>query len=141
MRTWKDRDGREWLVDVNVGSIRKVKAVTTIDLLSVVDGTLGEKLSDPMALCDVLWVLSEEQALKKNITPEVFGASLAGDSLESAVTALVEEIVDFFPQQRRKILKAILEKARASEKKALDKVMVKVESQEVQEAIDKVFAM
>ncbi len=137
MKVWKDREGREWMLDINVSSIRKVKASTGVDLLEVVTGTLGEKLSDPMVFCDIVWVLSQEQAEKKGITPEQFGTALAGDCVEAVSNALVEDLVDFFPLQRRTIFRKVLEKARVIEKKNLDAAMVVVDSPELMAAMEK----
>ena len=43
----------------------------------------------------------DEAAEKQKISDEDFGRGLGGDAIDSATTALLEELVDFFPQRRR----------------------------------------
>jgi hypothetical protein len=138
MKKWTDREGRDWTIDVNVGTVRKVKADTEIDLLKISDASLSEQLSDPMTLCDVLWSLVEHQAAEKDVTPESFGSSLAGDCLESALDSLMQEIIDFFPSRRRQILQKLMDKARAAENQMIETAMEKADSKEMEAEIKKI---
>ena len=63
-----------------------------------VDGTLLEKLiNDPILLCDVIYCVCMEEADSRGVSDEDFGRAMAGDAIELATTALLEELVDFFP--------------------------------------------
>ena len=101
MRTFTDSASRRWEIILNVGSIRRVKDVSSINLVGVVEEGLLERLyRDPLMLCDILWWLCERDAIKQSITREAFEGSLWGDVLDNARKALLEELADFFPSPK-----------------------------------------
>ncbi len=111
MQTFKDRANREWTLDVNVGSIKRVKALMQIDLMQAVEGKLIEQLiNDPVTLCNVIWALCQAQATQRGISEEVFGESMAGTAIDEATAALLKDLVDFFPLHRRQALAAAIQK-------------------------------
>lgn len=121
MQIFKDRDGREWQVVLNVFQMKRVRAALGIDLVNVIelekDGQVKVDMidriaNDPCLLVDILWVLVQEQAKPLNVTDEQFGTALAGDAIEAATKAFLDELVDFFPGARRLFLKKAVELAR-----------------------------
>jgi hypothetical protein len=124
------RDGsdkaHEWLLHINVASIRRVRAATGVDLAALPASGLGEFLSDVVKFVDVLWVLVEPQAKERGVSDEDFGASLSGDSLVRAAEAFVEELIDFFPAPRRGPLREMVKKGRQ-----LDDVMARMAGEEM----------
>lgn len=103
MQTFRDNAGRTWTVQVNVHAIKQVRAVLGIDLYAMIeDGLrkLGELLSDPVALVDVLYVLCRDEADKLGVSDEDFGRAMAGEAIERAADAFVEAFTDFFPNPR-----------------------------------------
>ena len=63
MATFTDNSGRTWTVQVNVETIRRVRAMVEVDLLDTAGGEVLERLiTDPVLLCDVLYALCKEQA-------------------------------------------------------------------------------
>lgn len=97
MPTFKDSTGREWLVAVNVSTVRRVHDATKVMLTDVL-GTdlLGKFLGqDPLVTGDVLWAILAPSA--GAVTRDQFEEALRGDPLLAAGTALVEAIADFFP--------------------------------------------
>lgn len=115
--------GKDWLININVSTLRKVKQSLDFDLLGG-SGTpldsLQKLAANPILLCDVLFVLCQDQAKERNITDEQFGEGLCGDAIEHASDALLEELVNFFPSQRREKLKRLLDKGKEAEKLMLD---------------------
>lgn len=104
MKLFKDNNGKEWILDINVGTIELVKARTGVDLTKLFEGQmelLGKLFSDPVQLVVVLWAAvrqpdaTDDDRLK-------FYSVLRGDALESAATALVEDVIDFFPNRRQR---------------------------------------
>ncbi len=128
-----------WEVKINVGSIKRVKGLCEIDLLDAVKDK-GELLSrlidDPVLLCNIVYALCEKQAAEKNITDEQFGEAMAGDALEQATTALLEELVDFFPSRRREVLRAALEKMNQAQEKIADLALARLNDPELDKRID-----
>jgi hypothetical protein len=109
MKSFRDTKGRDWTIDVNVASARRVKAAVHVDIIG--DGKVFAQLSaDVEAFVNVLYVLCKAQADADGITDEQFGEGLAGDALEAATTALLEEIADFFPKDRRAVLRQVVTK-------------------------------
>ena len=121
MHVFKDNKGRSWEVVLDVRQVRKVRAALGIDLANVIAlakdgsvdvGVVDRIANDPCLLADVLWVLVEETAKEDGVTDEEFGASLAGDSIEDAARAFLDELVDFFPGAKRLFLKKAVELSR-----------------------------
>ena len=126
MKTFVDGQGREWAVEINVNVIKRVRDLLKIDLLEIVEGQLIERLiGDPILLCDVIYVVCKPQAEAKNITDEDFGQAMAGDAIEAATKALLEELADFSPSPRdRANIRSVIEKTW----QALDKVRDVIET-------------
>ncbi len=102
MKTFNDNAGRTWTVAINVDAIKRVKSLLGINLLEAVEGKLIEQLvSDPVMLCDVLYVLCKPEADAKQVSDEDFGRSMAGDAIDHGTTCLLEELVDFFRSRGR----------------------------------------
>lgn len=107
MRPFKDKEGREWRLEMNVAQAKRLKDRLDIDVL---DGghSVNKLAQDPYTAANVLYVLCEQQATAAGISDEQFGALLAGDSFDDATTALLEELVDFFPKRQRETWKKML---------------------------------
>jgi hypothetical protein len=100
MQVFKNLDGVEYKINVNVLSLETVKSSCGIDLATLfTEGStlLADLFENPSTLCSVLWVLCG--------TPDgdkaAFLRSMGGDSLEQAASALVEEVISFIPNQRK----------------------------------------
>ena len=120
MKVFKDTEGREWLLSINVAAVKRVRSLIDVDLMGIIEGTLLEKLvSDPVMLCDVVYCLVKPDADEKGVSDEEFGKAMGGDVLEHATQALLEELADFFPKKKRALLRKALVKLKALEEKAL----------------------
>jgi len=109
MQKFTDARGRDWSIEINVATAKRVKKALDVDLLGALDGTLLQRLAgDPCLLCDVLYVLVQDQCTAQQVSDEQFGEGLAGEAIEHAGTALLEELVDFFPPAKRQILRDVL---------------------------------
>ena len=120
MKTFTDNMGRTWTLVVNVATIKRVRALCGVDLNSIVEvedgkpsAKLLERLSgDPVLLVDVLYAVCRPECDQKGVSDEDFGAAMAGDAVEQATDALLDEIVDFFPAAKRKAFQRILSASR-----------------------------
>ena len=124
MKTFTDNKGRTWTLEVTVATVKRVRALCRVDLNSIVEldknnkpsAELLERLSsDPVLLVDVLYAVCKPQADKLGITDEDFGEAMAGDAIEQATGALLDEIVDFFPTAKRMAMQKILAATRRFE--------------------------
>jgi len=133
MKTFNDNAGRTWTVTVNVDAIKRVKSLLSVNLMEAVEGKLLERLvSDPVLLCDVIYAVCKPEADAKAVSDEDFGRSMAGDAIDLATTALLEELCDFFPQGRRRLLHKALEKLRKLESMALAAAEGRLDSPELE---------
>ena len=121
MKSFTDIKGRAWEIVVTVATVKRVRALCKVDLNSIVEldknnkpsAELLERLSsDPVLLVDVLYAICKPQADKLGITDEDFGEAMAGDAIEHATTALLEEVIDFFPEAKRMVMQKILSASR-----------------------------
>jgi len=120
MRTFKDNAGRAWSVQINVDALKRVRSLLDVDLLEVLEGKLIDRLSgDPVFLCDVLYAVVKPEADAQKVSDEDFGRAMGGDALDGATAALLEELVDFFPSPRRKVLRKAMDKLGVFQAKAL----------------------
>lgn len=138
MRHFKDNTGRQWAVEINVAAVKRVRDVLGVDLLGALDGRLIQDLADdPVLLVDILYVLCRAQADAACVTDEDFGRSMAGDALDAAAAAFLEELVDFFPGARRGLLRKALGKFQALQSAAMAAGMAKLDDPALDEAIRK----
>jgi hypothetical protein len=142
MKVFKDNAGREWTVEINVASLKRVKSLADVDLLGVLDGTLIERLiRDPVLLCDAVYAICKPQADERSVTDEDFGRTMAGDAIESATEALLEELVSFCPSPRdRANLGRVLKATREVMDKARDIVEARLDSGELEKAAEQALA-
>ena len=117
MRSFKDNADRTWTVTLNVYAVKKVRDLLGVDLLDLGgdakddNGLLYRLIADPVLLVDVLYVVCQEQADEANVTDEQFGRAMAGDAIDGATKAFLEELADFTPSPRdraraRKVIEA-----------------------------------
>jgi len=133
MRTFKDNAGRTWTVSITVDAIKRVRSLLDVDLLEVVGGKLIDRLiTDPVLLCDIVYAVCKPEADAQSVSDEDFGRAMAGDAIEHATTALLEELVSFSPSPRdRANFKKVLETTRRVMDKARDLVEQRIESGEL----------
>lgn len=146
MRKFIDLFGREWVFEVNVGSVMQVKQQNDLLLPSLFDDELKPMttfLKDVIKVVDVMWTLVEPQAKFMKwkrpvqtengqtledaigVSPIEFAQGLAGDTLEQATEALLRSVGDFFssPEQREGalgILELMIKTGREFAKETVD---------------------
>ena len=127
MKSFTDNLGRTWTLVVNVAAIKRVRALCGVDLNAIVEidknnnptAELLERLStDPVLLVDVLYAVCRPECEQKGVSDEDFGAAMAGDAIEQATSALLDEVIDFFPEAKRLAFRKILSASRRFEEMA-----------------------
>ena len=136
MKTFTDNADRSWDVSINVAAVKRVRDLVGVDLLEIVEGTLIEKLiRDPILLCDIIYAVCKPQADEREppVTDEEFGRAMAGDAIEHATTALLEDLVSFCPSPRdRKNLGRVLDATNRVMDRARDLIEEKLDSGELE---------
>lgn len=138
MRTFKDNAGRTWTISLTVTAVKRVRDLAKIDLLDLANGRVFERLvADPVTLCDALYAACKPQADAEGITDEAFGEAMAGDAIEHASKALVEELIQFFPNAReRAALSRVVRTMDAAMDRARDTVERRLDGGEIERAIE-----
>ena len=121
MKSFTDNLGRTWTLVVNVAAIKRVRALCGVDLNAIVEidkdnnptAELLERLSsDPVLLVDVLYAVCKPECDQKGVSDEDFGAAMAGDTVEQATDALLDEATDFSPAAKCAAFRRILSTSR-----------------------------
>lgn len=121
--------GKEWTITPNVVTFQRVRTETGVDLFHALQDSLkglADLLNDPPKLVGVLWSLVGRQ--HADITPEQFGEGMAGDTLESAATALEDALLFFSPTRTKKSLSLLREKATLTRAALLEKANAELEN-------------
>lgn len=110
MKRFIDATGKQWEIDVHLESIERVKSSRGIDLTKLFadEMRLINQLSEDHAtLAEVLWELQTSPGADRS---ELL-RGLRGDALEAGFKALLDDVIDFFPNSRqRKICRETVEK-------------------------------
>lgn len=101
MRQFTDLNGRTWKLAINGAHVLQAKRTFGVYL----PGMFAEKskplqdlIGDFEKCCGILWILIEPQAEEAGVNELDFVSGLGGDSYGDAINALIEALIDFFPQ-------------------------------------------
>ena len=138
---FSDKDGRNWVVTLNVHSIKSIKQELGLDLLDEkVHETLQKLAEDLVLAIDVLYLALKDKLDTADISDVEFGRSLSGDCLNEAVGALVQALVDFFPNPRkREWVKKLWDKSTAHMDKANDEMLSNLDDKRLEPHLEKSF--
>lgn len=116
MTSFKDRDGRVWDLSLNLGSLKRIKAATGLDMLDLnvaakQRSDVFERLStDPITLADALCAVCRPQMDARGIDDDTFASALGGEAINDALVAIVKEWSDFFRQRGNEVAATFLER-------------------------------
>lgn len=137
MKPFKDNEGRTWSVSVTVSAIKRVRDLLGVDLLKVTEGTLLQELAgDPVLLVDVVFALCKPEADKRGISDVEFGEAMAGDAIDAATVAVLEDLVDFFRSGPRARLRKALAKMEKIEAMALARADRVLDSDQLERRVE-----
>lgn len=139
MKIFRDALDRDWQIAVNVGTLKQVRdllgGLWLPDLVNEKCKPLGELLSDDCRLVDVLCALCRPQLKALDVSDEEFAAGFAGDALDRAADAFLEEFIGFFREPRvREALKKVRETAnlvRADLHQEMDQVLQTIDARAI----------
>lgn len=140
MQFFKDNQNREWEININVGTAKRIKAACGIDVFSLFadEGSSLQELSqDFVMLVDTLWIICSKQAEARGISEEQFAEGLTGDVIADATNSFLLDIVNFFPEKKKKVLLQVLEKTQKAAETQEEIMINQLQSQLDSGAIDK----
>lgn len=120
MSLFQDATGKQWRVELTLGSLRRLKSEAEFDLsaMSVDERFATALMGDPVTLANVCWVLCREQAV--GTTRDQFEDAIDGDAVERLQVAVFEAIVDFFHRAQAESIKAKLPDLRERMRQAIE---------------------
>lgn len=125
MPLFKDNLGREWNVEINVGTTVRLKnaGINFYELSEKNFAKLIELHGDDIGFCTMLYVIVKPDADKLNVSDDAFYAGLGGDSLDAAWEAFKVAYINFIRRPEiRSGLKTVMEHVEKMEKFAAAKM-------------------
>ena len=109
---FKDKDGTIWTPVVNAWTAKVYQEKSGLILLDMTTekGGFLEAISDNLKFIDLLEVLLERQLKERDLTIEDLFYKMDGDHWEEATRAVVEANIEFMPEKKKKIMKALYTK-------------------------------
>lgn len=137
-KKFTDELNRSWVIDINVGTLKRIKAHTGIvldDLIGTVKASartanraeaerlareaqqpLRDLMDDTSRFMDLLYAILQPDAAKANppISQDDFDAGFRGPTIAAAHAPFLQALHDFFPQAPKKALtRGLIEEMRA----------------------------
>lgn len=138
MATFTDTESREWVVDIDVAALRRVRKRLDLNLMDAIGGPTLERLADdPVLLVDVLYCLCEDQAERDGVSDEDFGRGLRGDALDDAARAFLEALADFCPSRKARLIRGLVAKSGKAEEAILARAETMLASGEIDSLLAK----
>lgn len=132
MATFRDKTGRDWTIELDAPTIRRVRTECDLDLVDI-DGKAYERMyDDPLLLCDCLWSVVRLQAEKASVTGEQFFEAVKGDEFEPALIAIQKAVTDFTHPHRRKLLETVTAKNARIRELGMSRAVAKLEDPELE---------
>lgn len=159
MRQAKDDEGRNWQIVMNAAAAIRVQDLVTVTVQRETTGpdgtTTTATTTEPFAITDIsrisetltilktgfvagaetLWAVVKPQADDKGISRESFLETLSGDALERMTSALVDELIDFFPTPHRAMLRTLRTKLDEVAGALVDNAQARIESLDTASAL------
>lgn len=112
MQKFKDKNGAEWEIVIDVRQAGRVRDAVKVELFSIYDHEAKRLFTDPVLLVKTLEVLCQEQIKARHMTSDDFSAVFNGDALEAAADAMLEDVLNMVPSARQTTIRAALAKSR-----------------------------
>jgi len=106
-RTFKDKDGDEWLVEFTVSKVRRAKTELNVDIRNIDEELFRNLAMDAELIGSLIYLVCEPQIEARGLNDETFFDRFDGDTVEASGNALFEALIDFFPSQRRDALRMV----------------------------------
>ena len=133
MRSFKDKTGQSWDVELTIGVIESIKDKLKVDLFDPVgeDHQLIVDLApiNPKNIklfIDIIWVVCEDQCKERSLSSNEFGGLLNAESLKEIYSAFYEEWELFFQSLGRKDLGEKIRKMESLIQEGVEEMIVAI---------------
>lgn len=126
--TVTDSQGRAWLMRITLAQAIQLRTKRKVDLLASDSGkTAMQVAGDVAALCEIAYDICEQQRTQLGIVEESdFLTAFDGDSWQDLIDAVVEGIIDFFPNSRRTAIAEVWRRQKQAANRAAEEVTSRV---------------
>src|SRR6185436_3131861 len=131
MPSFKDLAGREWLITVNVFTLKHLKDALGVDLMRLADGEppLAVRLAtEPVLVCEILYAILKPQMDAAGLTEEQFCQQMGGDQTARAYETFCEGLNDFFQSLGRKELAQVIRQGNRAVKATTEAVDQRIQA-------------
>lgn len=129
MKSFTDTQGRVWDVAGSLGAFERVKTQCDVDLLDITSTQKSlQQLQDVFVLGRVLYQMCHAQCEQRGLSPEAFAEGFNADVLNEASNAVLDEVIFFCRKETRPMLQMAMERARAADRKMMQRVAERTES-------------
>lgn len=107
MRSFVDKTGESWPVEITLGTLLRVKYATGHDMLNIAPPVKGEQplavrlVREADTLAAVLTAVVQPYLRGRSVSDEEFADRLGGKAIDDGMVALLQEWADFFRQGNR----------------------------------------
>lgn len=142
MGTVKDLAGTEWRVVVNTSNLSRLKEDVKIDLLTILDDKdlVGRLFTDMELQRNVIKSLCTLQVAERNVGDVEWGDLWNGDSLDSAMSEVIECLAQYLPKSRGAVLRRGVEALMKYVQTAAAKATVMLEEVDVDKLAERQMA-
>ena len=144
MQSFKDKNGKNWDIELKIGTAIKLKSRFGLDVDQVLmpddksNTSAIEKITtDIEYLFNIIYTFCEKQCREAAISQEDFAELFDAAAIDSAINAFLEEIINFSRPAKKKILQEMNRIRKDVQKKAGEKVEKIISSQEFRDEIEK----
>lgn len=135
MKTYRDTEGVEWTVSVNIAALKRVQTLAGVDMLRPTDGDpppIVRLDRDIACLVDCLFAIVRPQAEQREISDEAFAERLGGQAVADARSALMDELQRFFLEAGRRDVASMIDRQNTLVALALEHEMKTIEDPEIE---------
>lgn len=132
MKYFKDKNGKEYHIELTIGKIKKIKEKMGVDLLDVEGGEtplIQRLLTDELLLAEIVCTLIESQIADK--TGDEILDTMDGTTITNATKAFFEEYKCFFMERGRTDRAEAVSKATFLMDRVIDRATQEIKAYEV----------
>ena len=129
MKQFKDKQQDTWRVELNIGSVKRVRDVLSVDLMKLDEGEppLVVRLQDDEILVgEIIAELLGDQLEARGLTADQMLSRFDGETAEAAYQAFMSELEGFFHQRGRGDKAEMVSRTRKMMEKAISEATARI---------------
>ena len=137
MHKFKDNNGLEWEIELNIAVVKKIRNELEVDLNALTEGQMADITTKPETLVDIISVICTPQIVKRELDEYSFANCMIGEAIDNAYEALVKELIFISRHNQRQVVARAWETVQKADKKLTSAQLRMLESPEMDQKINK----